>query len=272
MEGRTPPDPNLEQLVDLFRRHGGTPEPYLHDHFERLVTTRRLLRERRQSVRGNELLDVGAHWLHLSLLLALDGFNVTALDLPATLELPQVQAVARQHGIRLLVNGSLERPAALAAISDDVFDVVVMTEVIEHLAFNPVAMWRELYRVMRPGARLVLTTPNYYALRASAWRLMASARRRGAGVDVGEILSVPTLGHHWKEYSVCELVRYFALLSPDFVVSRIAYTEEYHPRFHARRSSLLRWLEHAVPPLRPDLYLEIDLPQKRKGIVPDPHW
>ena len=178
-----------------------------------------------------------------------------------------------RYGIALAPNPDLEYPTALASVADDTFDVVLIAEVIEHLAFNPVAMWRELYRVMKPGARIVLTTPNYYALRPRLRQLLRSVRRLGGGVEADQILSLHTRAHHWKEYAPRELVRYFALLSPDFVVAHMAYTEEYLPRFFNRRGAgLVRWIERAVPPLRPDLFLEVDLPHKRKGIVAEPSW
>jgi 2-polyprenyl-3-methyl-5-hydroxy-6-metoxy-1,4-benzoquinol methylase len=50
-------------------------------------------------------------------------------------------------------------------ITDELFDVVVSTEVIEHLE-NPRAMLRGIARLLRPGGTLVLTTPNQESLRA----------------------------------------------------------------------------------------------------------
>jgi ubiquinone/menaquinone biosynthesis C-methylase UbiE len=43
---------------------------------------------------------------------------------------------------------------------DNFFDIVISCETIEHLPF-PLKGVREFYRVARPGARLLLTTPNY---------------------------------------------------------------------------------------------------------------
>ena len=75
--------------------------------------------------RGNRLLDIGAHWLHQALLYALDGFAVTALDLPVTLEQENVRRLALQHEIRLLPNANLEIPTALQALPDASVDVVL---------------------------------------------------------------------------------------------------------------------------------------------------
>jgi SAM-dependent methyltransferase len=48
--------------------------------------------------------------------------------------------------------------------ADASFDAVLMCEVFEHLRINPVRTMHEVYRVIRPGGLLHLTTPNLYSL------------------------------------------------------------------------------------------------------------
>ena len=45
-------------------------------------------------------------------------------------------------------------------LPDETFDTVFSCETIEHLV-DPVGALREFYRMLRPGGRVVLTTPNY---------------------------------------------------------------------------------------------------------------
>lgn len=262
----------LDAYAALFARHGFPEEAYLRLHHARFLQTRQRLLANWNPQQGNRLLDIGAHWLHQTLLYATAGFEVTALDLPETLEHDNVREFARAHAIRLLPNADLANPHALSDIADNSFDLVLFTEVIEHLAFNPVALWREIHRVMRPGARIVLTTPNYYALRSGVRRWSRALRGRGAGVRVQDILNLKTMGHHWKEYSLRELEDYFALLSPDFRCINMAHTRAAPPPNPRVLLSIAHWLEHVVPVVRPDLYLEVELCAKRKGIVVEPHW
>lgn len=264
--------PALDAYAAQFARLGLPEDGYLRLHYPRFVRTRERLHAHWDTRDGRRLLDVGAHWLHQTLLYALDGFEVTALDLPATLEQDGVRELARAHAIRLLPNADLADPQALREIADDSFDLVLFTEVIEHLAFNPVALWREIYRVMRPGARIVVTTPNYYALRSSVRRWLRALSGRGGGVRVQDILNLKTMGHHWKEYSLRELEDYFALLSPDFRCINAAHVCVAPPAAARLRGRIAGWLERAVPALRPDLYLEVELGAKRHGIVVEPHW
>ena len=37
-------------------------------------------------------------------------------------------------------------------------------------------------------------------------------------------------------------------------------------------SRIVLWLEHTIPFLRPNLYLEIELTRKDMGILVEPHW
>lgn len=48
---------------------------------------------------------------------------------------------------------------------DSLFDTILSIEVIEHLE-NPRAVFREFHRLLRPGGRLILTTPNQESLRS----------------------------------------------------------------------------------------------------------
>jgi 2-polyprenyl-3-methyl-5-hydroxy-6-metoxy-1,4-benzoquinol methylase len=47
----------------------------------------------------------------------------------------------------------------------EAFDVIMSVEVIEHLE-NPRAIFREFFRLLRPGGGLILTTPNQESIRS----------------------------------------------------------------------------------------------------------
>jgi len=63
------------------------------------------------------------------------------------------------------VNNSLFLQASGYALSlaDNSIDKLLLVEVIEHLQ-NPPDFLKELYRVLRPGGKILITTPNYHSL------------------------------------------------------------------------------------------------------------
>jgi 2-polyprenyl-6-hydroxyphenyl methylase/3-demethylubiquinone-9 3-methyltransferase len=259
----------LEEYLAIFSAHGITDVGYLTEQYRRYCETKRRF-EATWRQPGRRLLDVGAHWLHQSVLYARDGYQVTAADLLITFREPSVQSVAAAFGIKLIEYPSLENPAQpFRGVPDNAFDIVLFTEIIEHLTFNPVAMWKELYRMLAPGGRIIITTPNYYSVDGRWWNVKRAMRRMGGGITVDEILSYPTYGHHWKEFSLSELRRYFDLLSLDLVVSKAIYVDDAAPKDLRMFRRLFRLLAKPLPILRPNLHLEVDLPRKVTGITGD---
>jgi len=68
----------------------------------------------------------------------------------------------------------------LLGIRSGAFDVVVAAEVIEHLE-NPRGVARELYRILKSGGTLILTTPNN-----ESWRALGALVLRGHFVHFGD--------------------------------------------------------------------------------------
>jgi SAM-dependent methyltransferase len=80
------------------------------------------------------------------------------------------------------------------------FDVVIFSELIEHLALNPVWVLSQIHRVLRPGGVVVITTPNALSLERLDSYLCGEAQ----SVD----RFVPAFGYgarHNREYRPREL-------------------------------------------------------------------
>lgn len=258
-------------LIDIFRAHGGTPEQYLSEHYRRFVVTLEEFRSTWPKQRGCRVMDIGAHWLHQAVLWRLAGFDVTGVDLPGTFEAQSVKRTATAMDIPLLKCPDLEQARELESLPDDSFDVILFAEIIEHITFNPVIFWKQVYRILSPGGRIVVTTPNYYSAKGRAWSPWRFLRGMGGGVRVDEILGFHTYAHHWREFSRAEMLRYFNLLSPDFVVAKARLMPTYQLS-SVRWKRLAQRLFDNVPILRPNLHIEIELPNKKHGIVAKPGW
>ena len=260
----------LDDLLLALRRFGETDEGYAAHHFTRFSATLTEVCSTWRHAQGGQVLDVGAHWLHQSLLWVDAGFKVTAVDLPATFGLPAVRDAAAAHGVRLISCEDLEGAAELGAIPDSSIRVVLFTEILEHITFNPVRFWTEIYRVLEPGGRIVITTPNFYWVDGRFWDFARLRSGFGGGISVDEILLTPTYGHHWKEFSRREIIKYFCLLSPDFNTVKAVYPASFQTI--PPKGAFSRLLQEHLPFLRQNLHVEVELARKEVGIVARPHW
>ncbi|EFO79252.1 Methyltransferase type 11 [Oscillochloris trichoides DG-6] len=102
---------------------------------------------------GAQVLEVGVTPGHFTELLVQSGYRVSGADLdPFTRK-----ALWDRLGVEVR-QVHLEREAL--PFPDNSFDQVVFSEVIEHLVYSPLPVLREFRRVLRPGGRVLITTPN----------------------------------------------------------------------------------------------------------------
>lgn len=105
------------------------------------------------------LLDVGAQFGSLALYAAKLGCRVSAVDYGPYARI--YREIGANHGVDYrecdLGSGRLPFP-------DGAFDFVTYTDVIEHHAFSSKRVLRELHRVLVPGGRLILLTPNHASI------------------------------------------------------------------------------------------------------------
>ena len=103
---------------------------------------------------GGRLLDVGCgNGVFLDVMRQL-GWEVTGVDPDGA-----AVTVARQKLGLQVFEGSLEE----AGLPGGHFDAITMNHVIEHVP-DPIGTLRECHRVLRPGGRLVVATPNISSL------------------------------------------------------------------------------------------------------------
>jgi 2-polyprenyl-6-hydroxyphenyl methylase/3-demethylubiquinone-9 3-methyltransferase len=262
--------PDLESYKKNFPK---TDFSYLEHHYSRICQTRKYILENMPAQSLN-IIDIGAHWLHQTLLYALDGHRVTAADLPFTLAESCVQEVASQNQIQIYTYDDLSQKSVFDGLQSDSYDLILFTEIIEHLTFNPVDMWKGIYKILKPGGKIILTTPNYYYIGQTFKRWFRAFKRMGGSISIEDVLKLKTMGPHWKEYSVKELKQYFQLLSRDFDIKKIVLCPS--PIVENSKKTIKRkaiqQIEKFIPFFRSGLYMEISLPQKHFGIEIEPSW
>lgn len=98
------------------------------------------------------------------------------------------------------------------------FDVVVFCEIIEHLLMDPVAVLREIKRVLKPNGKLILSTPNVARLE--------NVLRLAVGANIYDPYSGHgPYGRHNREYTKHEL---FSLLDYLGFTLEILFSADVH--------------------------------------------
>jgi len=100
---------------------------------------------------NKQVLDVGCMTGYLAHFLQLNGNIVSGVDLLAS-----AINIANQNNINAQVCDIDNQPLPFG---DSIFDVVVFSEVIEHLV-DPIFVLNQIYRVLKPGGMLIVSTPN----------------------------------------------------------------------------------------------------------------
>jgi SAM-dependent methyltransferase len=162
-----------------------------------------------------------------------------------------VSEVAVDAARRLGLDGRRIDDAAELPFADGSFDVVVCTEVLEHL-FAPQIAVAELRRVLRPGGTLIVTVPN-----VAYWRKRLELSLLGRWDPLGDALSVaqPWRDPHMRFFTRPALRRLLVLSGFESVRTggrEGAFLCDIPPfgrLFARRRSGVYRALERRFPSL-----------------------
>ena len=134
---------------------------YADYHRNRLAQDVELLR--RYAASAKSILEVGSAPLFLTIALKREGYDVCGLDLAPE----HYASLIEEHGLDIRkIDVERER----IPFPDDSFDVILFNEVFEHLRIDLIFTVSELRRVLKPGGRLFLSTPNHRSL-VGVWTL-----------------------------------------------------------------------------------------------------
>jgi SAM-dependent methyltransferase len=165
------------------------------------------------------ILDVGAQIGALALYAARLGCRTAAVDYPFFAA--RYGKIATERGVdyRECDLGSQPLP-----FDEATFDFVVYTDVVEHHSFSPKRVLAEIYRVLSPGGRVIVTTPNHASIYNRLFLMFGKSVNDNFDTFFNASAALPTyLGHH-REYTRSELR--LALARVGFLVRECRIVEE----------------------------------------------
>lgn len=163
------------------------------------------------------ILEIGAYPFFVTRALVSEGYAVQTVDHPA----PQVTDLARRLSV---VSAGCDIERERLPFPDNSFDEVLFNEVFEHLRIDLLFTMGELRRVLKPGGRLWLSTPNVRSARGIVNFLFKKEvwSRMGGGVFAqwNHLRTQGWMGH-LREYTSKEVADF--LLATGFSVDRVVY-------------------------------------------------
>ncbi|HVS82609.1 MAG TPA: glycosyltransferase [Pyrinomonadaceae bacterium] len=240
-------------------------KPYVEADFKRFVYTLSLVPE--QS--GQLILELGANPYFTTTLLR--KFRQADLHLANFFDKPELEGKQKVtiHSTGEVIEYAFKQfniEAEKFPYDDNSFDVVLFCEIIEHLLSDPVHALTEIRRVLKPGADLVLTTPNIARLE--------NARKIIAGENVYDPYSGHgPYGRHNREYTQEDL---FSLLTANGFTVGTIFTANVHPETAGSSvslSTLVPLLKNRQTDLGQYIFCRCSVTREAKEVAPlRPDW
>ncbi len=257
-------------------------EAYKDNRFERGYFTQhecrygkisQILRKYLKKNYESKILELGSYNLAIGKSLVEHGFNYYhGIDLPNIVNNESFIKIAKELQIQNIsyeLNNS-GKPIKIP-YPDNYFDVILCFEMLEHITFNPVSFWQEVYRITREHSIIIIATPNGLSFMKILFHLKSLLTLSSYGARLKEVFSKPTSGHHWKEYSYTEMKNYFNFLTED--VKLLDF--EYYFWRSFKKNTLLKivyFIQERVLPLkfRSEIFAVYNVNKQNGFIAPDP--
>lgn len=190
------------QLLDSF-----------YDHKNRYKEDLRMINK---YFRKGKILDIGANPFHITFCLKEMGYDITGVDIdPKTFQgfLDKYDLDVKKVDIE---NEKLP-------FENNSFNFIIFNEVFEHLRINPIFTLKEIFRILKPGGSLLLTTPNLYAVH----KIIMFNLGKGFNDPYDEFNKLNIYGYmgHIREYSSREIRKF--LEQAGFKIQDIIYRHDY---------------------------------------------
>ena len=176
-------------------------------------------------------------------LIEMESYNIEML-LPVDIDPPAHYKKELEEKHQFIINSA-----------NETVDFIVFTEVIEHLVY-PLHFLAEAYRILKPGGRIFITTPNI--AKSSAWVRVLLGKSNLDPLKQTQIYMNGNWRGHVRLYSKEELTSLLCDLNFNILESTAINNGDYS----IQKTSLLRKLDFAIR-----LVIEFILPWTKPGLL-----
>jgi len=191
---------------------------YVNTHLHRLAFD---LDEIHRCFRTNDrILELGSTPPVLTVALFGQGYRIEGIDIAPE----RFGETIKRHGLMIHRCNLEQEPLPLADAS---FDGIICNEIFEHLRGDLIVIFEDILRVLKPGGRLILTTPNIRSVEGML-RFLFTGRSISCGGGIyDEYSKIRTLGHmgHVREYTVKEVREFLSRL--DYEIETVVHRGRY---------------------------------------------
>lgn len=232
-------DKELKKL-EIFDKKTRSLKGYFRGQESRYKNNYRLIK--RELKKTDFILDIGTNPPYFMATLKQIGHHIEGLDMNPDLD----SELIKERDLNISkCNIEVER----FPYEDRSFDVIILSEVFEHLYVNPIHTMNEIRRVLKNNGKLILTTPNGYSVKRVANFIL------GRGLSENpyrEFDLLNRLGYrgHIREYSLGEVNDF--LKKTGFLIQKSKYISFVH--YGLKKSVILKDIVNVIyllfPPLR----------------------
>jgi SAM-dependent methyltransferase len=208
---------------------------YVSNHATRLAFDLDIARE--FAAQRGRVLEAGSIPLLFTAAMSRCGYDITGCDIAPE----RYSSAIHRLGLKVVKCNIETDPLPFDGNS---FEAIVFNEIFEHLRINPIFTMTEVLRVMKPGAILMLSSPNLRSLDGIVNFLFRNECYSCCSDPYDEYHKLQDLGHmgHVREYTTKEVTHFLEKVG--FRVTNIVYRGWLNSR-------MKRSVTRLVPSLRP---------------------
>lgn len=143
---------------------------------------------------GKSFLELGSFRGYMMIAASLIGYKVSGVDLEKYVD--EIRELSEKYNF---TNLPLDLEKNILPFQDNSFDVIVFSEVLEHLNFHPGRVFSEIARVLKKNGHVIVTTPNLSRLNNIVKLIFNNSINAELDQPFHE-------GTHYREYTSQEIV------------------------------------------------------------------